>query len=87
MYIDNEKRGLERQIDSCEVDFENKVPVEPKDLPSSGSYKQHKEPKLEDASGDVFYKTECKIVESKVAIPTEDAVEKAKEWVDDINRK
>jgi hypothetical protein len=86
MNIDKDKRGLEKQIDSCEVDFEKKVPSEAKDLASSGSYKQHKEPKLEDTATDVYYKTECKVADSKVSIPTEDAVDKAKEWVDDENK-
>ncbi len=86
MNIDKDKRGLEKQIDSCEVDFEERVPVEPQDLAGSGSYKAHKDPKLEDTATDIYYKTECKIADSKVAIPTEDAVEKAKEWVDDVNK-
>lgn len=86
MNIDKDKRGLEKQIDSCEVDFKEKIPAEARDLPGSGSYKQYKEPKLEDTATDVYYKTECKVSDSKVAIPTEDAVEKAKEWVDDVNK-
>lgn len=86
MNIDKDKRGLEKQIDSCVVDFEDKIAVEPKDLASSGSYKQHKEPKIEDTATDVYYKTECKVADSKVSIPTEDSVVKAKEWVDDVNK-
>lgn len=86
MYIHKDKRGLDKELDSCEVDFEVKDAVEPKDLEGSGSYKQFKEPKLEDTATDVYYKTECKVADSKVAIPTEDAVEKAKEWVDDVNK-
>ena len=51
-----------------------------------GTYKQNREPKLEDTATDVYYKTERKIPDSKVAIPTEDAVVEAKEWVDDENK-
>lgn len=52
-----------------------------------GTYKQNREPKIEDTATDVYYKTEKKLPDSKVAIPTEDSVEEAKEWVDDENRK
>lgn len=52
-----------------------------------GTYKQDREPKIEDTATDVYYKTEKKLEDSKVAIPTEDAVVEAKEWVDDENRK
>ena len=86
MNIDKDKRGLEKQIDSCEVDFEEKIAVEPKDLAGSGSYKAHKDPKIVDTATDIYYKTECKVADSKVSIPTEDAVDKAKEWVDDVNK-
>jgi hypothetical protein len=55
--------------------------------PNEGSYRMHKDSKMEDTATDVYYKTECKIPDSKVAIPTEDAVIEAKEWVDDENRK
>ena len=51
-----------------------------------GTYKQNREPKIEDTATDVYYKTEKKLPDSKVAIPTEDSIEKAKEWVDDENR-
>ncbi len=87
MYIHKDKRGLDKELDSCQVEeVENKEAVEPQDLEGSGSYKQHKEPKLEDTATDVYYKTECKVADSKVSIPTEDSVEKAKEWVDDVNK-
>ena len=52
-----------------------------------GTYKQNREPKLEDTATDVYYKTDCKLPDSKVAIPTEDSVEEAKEWVDNENLK
>lgn len=51
-----------------------------------GTYKQNREPKIEDTATDVYYKTEKKLPDSKVAIPTEDSVEEAKQWVDDENR-
>jgi len=53
----------------------------------TGSYEQDKEPKLEDTATDIYYKTDCKLENSKVAIPTEDSVQEAKEWVDDENKK
>lgn len=52
-----------------------------------GTYKQARDPKIEDTATDVYYKTKEKIEDSKVAIPTEDAVDEAKDWVDDENRK
>lgn len=52
-----------------------------------GTYKKTREPKIEDTATDVYYKTERKIEDSKVAIPTKDAIDEAKEWVDDENRK
>lgn len=52
-----------------------------------GTYKQEHEPKIEDTATDVYYKTKEKTKDAKVAIPTEDAVDEAKEWVDDENRK
>ncbi|MDI9502065.1 MAG: DUF3787 domain-containing protein [Tissierellia bacterium] len=36
---------------------------------------------------EVYDSTECHLEDSNVAIPTDDAVENAKEWVDDHNRK
>ncbi|NLJ97953.1 MAG: DUF3787 domain-containing protein [Tissierellia bacterium] len=51
------------------------------------AYQQHKEPKTEDTDTDIYYKTKKKLPDSKVAIPTEDSVIEAKEWVDDVNRK
>lgn len=54
---------------------------------SEGTYKQNREPKIEDTATDVYYKTERKIKDSKVAIPTPDSVEEAKKWVDDENKK
>lgn len=52
----------------------------------TGSYKMHLDSKIEDTATDIYYKTECKLEDSKVSIPTKDAVKEAKEWVDDENR-
>ena len=38
-------------------------------------------------SPDVYHNTECHIEDSNVAVPTDEAVEDAKEWVDDENRR
>lgn len=46
-----------------------------------------KDPKIEDTATDVYYNTKERLKDSKVAIPTEDAVDEAKDWVDDENRK
>lgn len=48
--------------------------------------KRKNDPKLENTATDVYYKTQCKIPESEVAVPTYDAVVEAKEWVDDENK-
>lgn len=40
-----------------------------------------------DTQTDVYSNTEYVKDDSKVAVPTESAVEEAKEWVDDENRK
>ena len=59
--------------------------IKKKDI--EGTYKQNREPKLEDTATDIYYKTDCKLPDSKVAIPTEDSVQEAKEWVDNENLK
>ena len=48
---------------------------------------KHKEPYFGYTQTDVYYNTKEKLEDSNVAIPTDDAVLKAKEWVDDINKK
>lgn len=68
--MDKEKRNLE----------------ENKDHPKTGVYKGEKDSKIQPTQTDIYNDTECKIEDSKVAVPTEDAVEDAKEWVDDENR-
>lgn len=54
--------------------------------PKTGSYKMHLDSKIDDTATDIYYKTECKLEDSKVSIPTKDAVKEAKEWVDDENK-
>lgn len=49
--------------------------------------RQLREVKNDDRETDAFYKTDHKLEESNVSIPTYDAVVEAKEWVDDENRK
>jgi len=51
------------------------------------SYKNHLDPRFGYSPTDVYYNIERKLPESKVAIPTLDAVLEAKKWVDDINKK
>lgn len=36
---------------------------------------------------DVYSSTECHLEDSNVAVPTDEAVAEAKEWVDDENRR
>lgn len=81
--IDNEKIDMTCIPDEAKY---NDGPFEPKDVALDGTYKEHKGPKREDTATDVYYKTECKLPDSKVAIPTEDSVEEAKDWVDDANK-
>lgn len=68
--MDKEKRNLEDE----------------KYEPTTGPYKGHKDSKIEPTQTDVYNDTECKIKGSNVAVPTEEAVEDAKEWVDDENK-
>lgn len=56
------------------------------EYPQTGSYKMHKDSKIEDTATDIYYKTERKLPDSKVSIPTKDAVDEAKDWVDDTNK-
>ncbi len=54
---------------------------------AKGAYENDKDPTFGYSPTDVYYDTEKKLANSKVAIPTYDAVIEAKEWVDDINKK
>lgn len=51
-----------------------------------GIFHKHLDPKRENTATDVYYKTQCKLPDSKVAVPTYDSVVEAKEWVDDANK-
>ncbi len=83
-----DKKSKDLNDATC-IPEENKYkdgPFEPKDVPLDGTYKEYKSPKREDTATDVYYKTECKLPDSKVAVPTKDSVDEAKEWVDDENK-
>ena len=49
--------------------------------------RQFKEVKIEDRETDAFYKIERKLKNSRVSIPTLDAVIEAKDWVDNESKK
>lgn len=55
--------------------------------PTNNVEQSEKDGKRTETATDVYYKTECKLPESDVAIPTYDSVVEAKEWVDDQNKK
>ena len=63
-----------------------KKKIKNENQPQTGSHKMHLDSKIEDTATDVYYKTQCKLDDSKVAVPKKDAVDKAKEWVDDENK-
>lgn len=87
--MDNKENNNNKVDETCIPD-EGKYDdssFEAKDVARDGTYKEHKSPKKEDTATDVYYKTECKLSDSNVAIPTEDSVEEAKEWVDDANKR
>ncbi|MDO5717893.1 MAG: DUF3787 domain-containing protein [Tissierellia bacterium] len=57
-------------------------------------YNKEKKDKMEEAQEqvegtqtDIYSNTEYTKDDSNVAVPTEEAVEEAKEWVDDMNRR
>lgn len=52
-----------------------------------GSHKNHKDPHFGYSPTDIYYKVEKRLPDSKVSIPTYDAVVEAKDWVDNINKK
>ncbi len=88
--MDKEKRFVEEDNVNIQCDLPdndrkaNKAKANPG---KEGSHKAFREPKIENTQTDVYYDTECKLPDSKVAVPTYDAVVEAKEWVDDANRK
>lgn len=69
--MDKDKRNLE----------------EDKKKPQTGPYKGEKDSKIEPTQTDIYHDTDCNIEDSNVSVPTEEAVEDAKEWVDDENRR
>lgn len=66
--------------------IKNEVPSNPGISNGTLTQRQFKEVKIDDRETDAFYKTDYKKEESKVSIPTEDAVEEAKDWVDNVSR-
>lgn len=86
----NDRKDDYVNVDCIPVDkdetLKNNPPKDHKDISQGGSYKAYKDPKLEDTATDIYYKTQCKLPNSKVAIPTYDSVVEAKEWVDDENK-
>lgn len=55
--------------------------------PTNNVEQSEKDGKRTETATDVYYKTQCKLPESDVAVPTYDSVLEAKEWVDDQNKK
>ena len=64
----------------------NEVPSNPGISKGTLTNRQFKEVKIDDRETDAFYKTDHKKEESKVSIPTIDAVVEAKDWVDNVSR-
>lgn len=62
--MDKDKRNLEEE--ACDAE--------------TGAYKGEKDSKKEPTQTDIYHDTECHIEDSNVAVPTEEAVEDAKEW-------
>lgn len=54
---------------------------------STGGFSNFTDPIFGYSPTDIYYNTEKRLENSNVSIPTLDAVIKAKEWVDDINKK
>lgn len=65
----------------------NEIPKNIKFSNGTLTQRQFKEVKNQDRETDAFYKTDYKLKNSKVSIPTLDAVVEAKDWVDNENRK
>lgn len=64
----------------------NEVPKNIRFRKGTLTQRQFKEVKIDDRETDAFYKTDYKLENSKVSIPTLDAVEEAKDWVDNENK-
>ncbi|WFA09017.1 DUF3787 domain-containing protein [Tissierella sp. Yu-01] len=67
--------------------LKNEIPKNIKFSNGTLTQRQFKEVKIQDRETDAFYKTDYKLKDSKVSIPTLDAVVEAKDWVDNENRK
>lgn len=67
-------------------DLKNSEETKEQDKKSKGLCKDDQAMNKSSAS-DVYGSTECQTEGAKVDIPTEEAVEQAKEWVEDENRK
>lgn len=70
--MDKDKRNLEKDGD-CKK--------------GEGPYKGEKDSKIQPTQTDIYSNTECTTEDGNVAVPTEESVEDAKEWVDDENRR
>lgn len=68
-------------------DNKEKLNISTETKSAKSSYQNHRDPDFGYSPTDIYYNTEKKIPNSGVSIPTYDAVIKAKEWVDDINKK
>ena len=68
------------------MDEKKRTLEEDKNKAKTGAYKMYKDSKIEDTQTDIYSNTKKKLKDSNVAIPTEESVEEAKEWVDDENR-
>lgn len=80
---ENEVKSICNPVDSEESLKDKKL--DSKDQ-HKGTYKSNMGPQTGDTATDVYYKTECKLPDSKVAVPTYDSVVEAKEWVDEENK-
>jgi len=68
------------------MDKKNKLSTPHTVIYNNIGYQMYREPKPLSTSSDVFYNVESRIPITNVAIPTFDAIIKAKEWVDDVNK-
>lgn len=80
------KRENDKQNRMKTDNTKNEVPNNPGLSKGTLTQRQFKEVKIDDRETDAFYKTDHKLPDSKVSIPTEDAVIEAKDWVDNVNR-
>lgn len=76
---------MKRRINTDNGD-NNPMPSNPSITIGTLTNREFNEKKIDDRETDAFYKIDRKLPESKVSIPTEDAVIEAKEWVDNVSR-